>query len=108
MSTPSRDRIAAAGKLSSEPPVLVASPSFYASQHLFGGRWGLPDSGLPLEKKQEDLLDFYIKEVEQRRWYGYWNYGDFMHTLDNVRGVWRYDVGQSALRPPPLQQSSQR
>lgn len=34
-----------------------------------------------------------MNEVEQRGWYGYWHYGDVMHTYDAVRHVWRYDLG---------------
>ena len=32
-------------------------------------------------------------QQDQRRWYGFWNYGDVMHTYDSDRHVWRYDVG---------------
>ncbi|MGH1559209.1 hypothetical protein ACRAWD_19010 [Caulobacter segnis] len=28
-----------------------------------------------------------------RRWYGFWDHGDVMHTYDQDRHVWRYDVG---------------
>lgn len=28
-----------------------------------------------------------------RRWYGFWDYGDIMHSYDPVRHQWRYDVG---------------
>ncbi|MCZ9343796.1 Tat pathway signal sequence domain protein, partial [Streptomyces sp. TRM76130] len=35
----------------------------------------------------------YKDQVEQRRWYGFWDYGDIMHTYDTVRHQWRYDVG---------------
>ena len=31
--------------------------------------------------------------MEQRRWYGFWDYGDVMHTYDPTRHAWRYDVG---------------
>jgi hypothetical protein len=31
--------------------------------------------------------------VEQRHWYGFWNYGDVMHQHDGPRHEWRYDVG---------------
>src|SRR5699024_5664558 len=36
---------------------------------------------------------FYKKEIKQRRWYGYWNYGDIMHTYDATRKQWFYDLG---------------
>ncbi|WP_259772518.1 exo-rhamnogalacturonan lyase family protein [Pseudoduganella lutea] len=39
------------------------------------------------------MFDYYEKQVEQRRWYGFWDYGDVMHTYDPRRHQWRYDVG---------------
>jgi hypothetical protein len=39
------------------------------------------------------LFAFYRDEVEQRGWYGFWDYGDVMHTYDPRRHTWRYDVG---------------
>ena len=36
---------------------------------------------------------YYKDQVEQRRWYGFWDYGDIMHTYDTDRHMWRYDVG---------------
>ena len=39
------------------------------------------------------LVDYYQKQVDQHRWYGFWDYGDVMHTYDPDRHVWRYDVG---------------
>ena len=38
-------------------------------------------------------FDFYHKEVEQRHWYGFWNFGDVMHQHDGARHKWRYDIG---------------
>jgi hypothetical protein len=32
-------------------------------------------------------------QIEQRRWYGFWDYGDLMHSYDVDRHVWRYDIG---------------
>ena len=39
------------------------------------------------------LFGLLREAVDQHRWYGFWNYGDFMHTYDSVRHTWRYDVG---------------
>ena len=39
------------------------------------------------------MFDFYRGQQDQRGWYGFWNYGDVMHTYDFDRHVWRYDVG---------------
>ncbi|EIN05597.1 hypothetical protein PUNSTDRAFT_107299 [Punctularia strigosozonata HHB-11173 SS5] len=94
---PSRDSVATLGKDNVATTQLVASPEFYASMHLFGGRWNVPDTSnatlAAVEARKSALLDFYVQEVEQRQWYGFWNYGDVMHTYDQTRHVWRYDVG---------------
>ncbi|MFC5985700.1 hypothetical protein [Marinicrinis lubricantis] len=81
------------------PPLLVCEPSYYRDTGAFG-IWGLPDRSTPLRQQLEDRLDgiiaFYQNEVEQRRWYGFWDYGDFMHSYDPVRHVWNYDLGGCA------------
>ena len=46
-----------------------------------------------LEEQLDRAAAFYEGEVEQRNWYGLFNYGDFMHTYDRERHVWRYDMG---------------
>lgn len=79
-----------------EPPLLVCEPSWYHKSGVFGV-WSLPCQESPasrwLEARLKAALDFYGKEVEQRRWYGFWDYGDFMHSYDSVRHCWRYDLG---------------
>jgi hypothetical protein len=96
-STPTRANIASWGTTIATPPQLVASPEFYVAHKLFGGRWSVPvssnDGARTIEKQKSDLLDFYVAEVEQRQWYGFWDYGDVMHTYDQTRHTWRYDVG---------------
>jgi hypothetical protein len=78
------------------PPRLVCDPAYYHSHNLFGP-WGLPDRSTPvkarLEEEHDRLLAFYLNEVDRRQWYGFWHYGDVMHTYDGDRHVWRYDVG---------------
>ncbi|KAL7413060.1 hypothetical protein BDY24DRAFT_415569 [Mrakia frigida] len=91
--TPSRDYLGELSKVVSKPPALFATPEFYQSAKLFGDQWATPNANLPLEKKQSSLLDWYLQEIESRRWYGFWNFGDVMHTYDSVRHEWRYDVG---------------
>jgi hypothetical protein len=95
--TPSRDALAQFAQTVQTPPQLVCNPSYYHSLGLFGGMWTLPDRSTPMRAQLEDRLDaliaFYQKEVEQRHWYGFWNYGDVMHAYDRDRHVWRYDVG---------------
>ena len=79
------------------PPLLACAPSHYAAAGVFGGLFAEPDRTTPAKKAIEDqldfLVDFYRSQVEQRRWYGFWDYGDVMHSYDADRHVWRYDVG---------------
>jgi hypothetical protein len=95
-STPSRDRIAALSSALDAPPQIVAAPATYHGAGVFG-RWSLPDRSTParatLERALDDQIAFYAGQVDQRDWYGYWNYGDVMHTYDADRHEWRYDVG---------------
>lgn len=78
------------------PALYVATPEFYHEHKVFG-YWSLPGKETETERWIEDQLEkafsFYQNEVEQRNWYGMFNYGDFMHTYDNVRHTWKYDVG---------------
>ncbi|MDI2034687.1 Tat pathway signal sequence domain protein [Paenarthrobacter nitroguajacolicus] len=95
-STPSTESLAADAQAASAPPVLQPSPSYLHSAGVFGD-WDPVDRSTParaaLEDKLDFLFDFYQGQTEQRRWYGFWNYGDVMHTYDSDRHVWRYDVG---------------
>jgi len=64
---------------------------------VFGGLWSPADRSRPAEAAIEDQLgayfDFYVAQQEQRRWYGFWNYGDVMHSYDADRHEWKYDIG---------------
>ncbi|MRW91430.1 Tat pathway signal sequence domain protein [Duganella sp. FT80W] len=95
--TPSRERMVQIAAAVQTPPQLVASPAHLLASGVFGRLWSLPDRSTPAKTAIEDELDrrfdFYKGQVEQRHWYGFWNYGDIMHTYDADRHVWRYDVG---------------
>lgn len=95
--TPSREKLADFAQAVSKPPLLVASPAQYLDAKVFGGLWSLPDRSTPAKSQIEDQLDyllgFFQNQVEQRRWYGFWDYGDVMHSHDSDRHVWRYDIG---------------
>lgn len=95
--TPSRERFAEIAAVLREPPVLTSTPEYFASCGVFGGMWSPEDRSTPTRARMADRLgwffDFYREQQEQRRWYGYWNYGDVMHTYDGDRHEWRYDVG---------------
>ena len=75
---------------------LLPTPEYLHAKEAFGV-WSLPDRSTPFRSQVEDILkgytDFYLNTLEQHRWYGFWNYGDFMHAYDPVRHEWRYDVG---------------
>ncbi|HKB90879.1 MAG TPA: Tat pathway signal sequence domain protein, partial [Opitutaceae bacterium] len=94
--TPSREQFAKSAQAHQQRPLLVCAPSYYHNLRAFG-LWSLPDRGTPAKARLEEELDqavaFYQKETEQRQWFGFWNYGDFMHSYDRVRHTWRYDVG---------------
>ncbi len=36
---------------------------------------------------------FYQTQIAQRHWFGFWDYGDVMHSYDAARHEWRYDIG---------------
>ncbi|MEV4570765.1 Tat pathway signal sequence domain protein [Nonomuraea sp. NPDC049419] len=95
-STPAAGELAAHAAAMNEPGLLTASPERIREAGVFGV-WELPDRSTPARAAIEDRLDFlfdlYVREREQRRWYGFWDYGDVMHTYDADRHTWRYDVG---------------
>ncbi|MET4622111.1 hypothetical protein ABIE18_003580 [Arthrobacter sp. 2762] len=94
--TPSTEGLAADALSASTPPLLQPSPEYLHAAGVFGD-WSPVNRSTParaeLEDKLDFLFDFYHGQTEQRRWYGFWNYGDVMHTYDSDRHVWRYDVG---------------
>lgn len=95
--TPSRQKTVEMASSIAHPPQVVAAPADYLATNVFGGLWTLPDRSTPAKAGIEDRLDFQVKyycsQVEQRHWYGFWNFGDVMHTYDVDRHVWRYDIG---------------
>ncbi len=95
--TPSREDTAKMADAIRLPPQVVAAPEDFVKSGVFGSLFSLPDRSTPMKRAIEDRLDFQLKyyhsQVDQRHWYGFWNYGDIMHTYDGDRHVWRYDVG---------------
>jgi hypothetical protein len=86
-------------KLGATLPLLVASPQYLHSVRA-GGMWSLKDTSTPFRAAIEANLDatlaFYLKQVDERHWYGFWNYGDVVHSFDRDRHMWRYDLGGMA------------
>ncbi|MCP5530355.1 MAG: Tat pathway signal sequence domain protein [Opitutaceae bacterium] len=97
--TPSREHLAALAAATREPAVLMTTPEHLSASGVFGGAdiWRPENRATAARARIEDKLDwyfnFYHDQQEQRRWYGFWNYGDVMHTYDDDRHEWRYDVG---------------
>lgn len=95
--TPSREDLVELAKVVSTPPQLVPRAEDLLHARVFSNMWGLPNDSSPALAALEEGLDwsiqFYKSQVEQRHWYGFWDYGDVMHTYDADRHVWRYDIG---------------
>jgi hypothetical protein len=95
--TPARDQFPQLAKAVSCPPQLVPRPEDLHRAKVFSNMWSLPNRSSANLTKLEDRLDwsiqFYHDQIDQRHWYGFWNYGDVMHTYDPDRHVWRYDKG---------------
>jgi hypothetical protein len=93
---PSNAQLAEMAKAAAAPPLLVSSPEYYHDLKAFG-IWSLPDRSSPTLVWVEDQLDqlytYYRDQVDERSWYGLWNFGDVMHNYDIGRHDWRYDVG---------------
>jgi hypothetical protein len=95
-SIPADETVVAMAQAASTPPQIVCSPEYYHTQAVFG-HWSLPDRATPvtawIEDQVQGLVDFYHREVDERSWYGFWDFGDIMHNYDFGRHEWRYDVG---------------
>jgi hypothetical protein len=94
--TPSAAELSGRAQASALPPQLVASPQRLHSARVLGD-WAPVDRSTPQRAHLEDRLvflrEYYRDQVDQRGWYGFWDYGDVMHTYDPDRHSWRYDVG---------------
>ena len=95
--TPSRQRFVALAECLRNPPQLVTTPEHLHACGVFGNLWAPEDRSTAARRVIEDRLalnfSYYQGQREDRRWYGFWNYGDVMHTYDSDRHEWRYDVG---------------
>ncbi|MEY8353284.1 hypothetical protein AALB39_07955 [Lachnospiraceae bacterium 54-53] len=93
---PSEEELHGLSRTVNAPAQYVGTPEYYHGKRAFG-YWSLPrkenETEEWLEKQLDLAADFYEKEVDQRNWYGLFNYGDFMHTYDPERHQWRYDMG---------------
>lgn len=75
---------------------IMCEPSYLHDRRAFG-IWSLPSRSTTfrasIESRLDEIIDYYSHAREEHKWYGFWNYGDFMHAYDPVRHEWRYDVG---------------
>ena len=96
---PARADLAAQAKTGTELPMIAATPDYIHSTGVFGF-WSVQDRSTPFKATLEDGLDsvlaFYQKEVDERRWYGFWQFGDFIHSYSAARHDWNYDWGGHA------------
>lgn len=94
--TPNNSAFADLADANATPPLLASPPSHNKSAGVFGP-WAPADRSSEQRSKWEDRLDsihkYHLGQVEQRNWYGFWDYGDVMHEYDKDRHVWRYDIG---------------
>lgn len=95
--TPTREGLAAMAATVRIPPRLLADRRDLHRAGVFGGLWSPQEEvGSPAQAIDRQLashFDFYLSQREQRRWYGFWNYGDVMHSYDADRHEWKYDIG---------------
>ena len=97
-STPSAGKLSVLTNYTNNPPVLVPEPEYIRDSKAIGSYWNVPGEknsaeAQKIESHMDFLIKFYSDQVEQRRWYGFWDHGDIMHTYDDDRHQWRYDVG---------------
>ncbi|WAO91724.1 Hypothetical protein NCS54_00920400 [Fusarium falciforme] len=98
-STPSQDKLAILANHTNEPPVLYSSAEKVRESKALGDFWNVPGAtttttaAATIESNLRFLTNHYQQEALTRRFYGFWDHGDFHHTYDSDRHTWRYDVG---------------
>ena len=94
---PSNEELLAVAKAVQKPLQYSCTPEYLYSVHAFGDYWALPrpDNAVcaDIERQLDETLEYYKSQVDERSWYGFWNYGDVMHNYDFTRHDWRYDIG---------------
>jgi hypothetical protein len=93
---PAREQLVAEARSGETRALLSASPAYIHAAKVFG-IWSPVDRSTPARAAVEDKLDselsFYRQQQEDRHWYGFWTYGDFIHSYNFRRHVWNYDHG---------------
>jgi hypothetical protein len=93
---PAREQLVAQARAGEARALLSASPAYIHSAGVFGV-WSPVDRSTPARAAVEARLDselaFYKQQQDDRHWYGFWTYGDFIHSYNFRRHVWNYDHG---------------
>jgi hypothetical protein len=96
---PTNEVLSEEAALSTQKPLLTTTPAYLHDAGAFG-TWSLKDTSTTgkkwLEGQLDNALGFYQTEIDNRRWYGFWNYGDVTHSYDSTRHSWKYDMGGAA------------
>ncbi|MGW5640957.1 exo-rhamnogalacturonan lyase family protein, partial [Streptomyces sp. NPDC003832] len=95
-STPTAERFSALARAGATPPLLASAPEHNHTTGVFGTWSPVDRSGAEkteLEDKLQAMFAYHHGQVDQRSWYGFWDYGDIMHSYDTDRHTWSYDVG---------------
>ncbi len=96
---PAKAETAARVRTGTAAPMLAAPPEYVHSTGVFGA-WSVQDRSTPFKQSIEDALDstlaFYEKQVDERHWYGFWQFGDFIHSYNAAEHTWYYDFGGHA------------
>ncbi len=96
---PAKEMTVAMAQAAQKTPLLAATPAYLHSTGVFGV-WSLVDRSTPLkaavEDKLESVLAYYQQQVDERHWYGFWQFGDFIHSYNAAGHVWYYDYGGHA------------
>lgn len=95
--TPSAEVFSGMAEAVRTPGQLTTTPDHLHRSGVFGGLWSPLDPArvefADIDRGLDAYFRYYVGQQQQRRWYGFWNFGDVMHTYDPDRHEWRYDVG---------------
>jgi hypothetical protein len=95
--TPSNEKLDTIAAYIQDPATITFDTTQWQTAAVFGGGWTGPQTTSAGKDRIREQLDFYFdyyqKQVDEQHWYGFWNYGDVMHSYDADRHVWKYDVG---------------
>ena len=90
---PGKEATARSALMMADDTQLLPTPEYLYEKRAFG-IWSLPkDETDPVEQRLAKFITDYQGYIEENKWYGFWNYGDIMHSYDAERQSWRYDVG---------------